>query len=136
MNARVMVGMVVAALALAVAYGTGTAQGPSWVGAPEYIGPAAVTNWRVEVDRAGRVLTVTGTVENRSDAALTNVRVGIGDEDVSEVAAVPATLQPGQSGAFRASLYTGSDWTVRLYVLADVVAPSVMYVPAVVRETP
>src|SRR3990167_5195315 len=91
MRALAMVGAV---LAVAMAYQVGSAQGPSWVGAPEYIGPAAVEDWTVSVDRVSRTLTVRGWVVNRSDAALTGIRVGIADEDTAEVA-LPGTLQPG-----------------------------------------
>ena len=129
MRALAVVGL---ALAMTMAYQIGSAQGRPWVGAPEYIGPAAVADWRVTVDRTAHTITVRGTVENRSDAALANVVVGLAASECVEAPTTPATLQPGGKATFTITLPTETNWTASAYVLADVIAPS-LYVPASVR---
>lgn len=125
--------MVVLATVAALAAGVAGAQTRhTYVGAHNLIGLAAVTDWSTTVDLDTRTLTVSGIVQNRSNVTLANVRVGVSDEDIVEVDAVPGTLAPGQFGTFAAVLYTGTNLTASVYVMADPV-PVGRYVPVAVR---
>jgi hypothetical protein len=124
---RMMLVAVVAAVVL-LAGQAGAQSSRAYVGAPDLIGPVAFVDWHVGVDMTSRVVTVTGVVQNRSDVTLTDVVIGIGDEETAEVAAVPATLAPGEYGTFRVALHTGTNLTVRGYALANPV-PVVRFVP-------
>jgi hypothetical protein len=131
---RRMILAVAVALAFGVVVGHAAAQpSGSYVGAPDLIGPAAFVDWHTAVDLTTRTVTVRGVIQNRSNIALTNIRVGLGDEDIAEVASVPATLAPGEYGTFTASLYTGTNLTVRGYVMADAV-PATAFLPRVTRD--
>ena len=126
-----MVNRMVVALAVVVALTAGVAGAQTrhtYVGAHNLIGLAAVTDWTTTVDLDTRTLTVSGIVQNRSNVSLANVKVGVSDEDIVETDVVPSTLAPGQFGTFVAQLYTGTNLTASVYVMADLV-PVARFVP-------
>lgn len=130
MVTRMMVVLVTVVALTAGVAGAQTRQ--TYVGAHNMIGLAAVTDWSTTVDLDTRTLTVSGIVQNRSNVTLANVKIGISDEDIVEVDAVPGTLAPGQFGTFVATLYTGTNLTASVYVMADPV-PVGRFVAVTVR---
>jgi len=123
---------VVLAVVLGLVGGIVYAKSDNWVGAQDLMGPAKIVDWHTAVNLEQRTVTVTGLVENVSDVTLTNVLVGIADEDLDEVPCVPQTIEPRDRCRFVGTMYTGTNLTVRAYVMADAV-PARRYIPQVDR---
>jgi formylmethanofuran dehydrogenase subunit C len=115
---------VVAAVVLGVMVGhVGAQSGALVVGGTDAIGPAAISDWHTVLDMAGGTLTVYGTVQNRSNVTLSDVRVGLVGATVVDVATTPSILCPGEFGVFGATVRYGDTATVRATVTATVVSP-------------
>lgn len=128
---KTMVAVAVATV-LGMVGGMVYAKSDNWVGAPELLGPAKIVDWHTSVNLEERTVTVTGWVENVSDVTLTNVLVGIADEELDEVPCVPETIEPRDRCRFTGTMYTGTNLTVRAYVMADAV-PAARYMPNATR---
>lgn len=112
----------IVAVVVAMALGLVSAHAQSGalvVGGTDVIGPAAVSDWHTVLDVASGTLTVYGTVQNRSNVTLTDVRVGL--TGAADVAVAPSILCPGEFGVFGATVRYGETATVRATVTAGVV---------------
>lgn len=123
---------VVLAVVLGLVGGLALAKSDNWVGAPELMGPAKIEDWRTTVNLETRTVTVNGWVRNVSNVTLENVLVGVADEELDEVSCVPETIEPNERCRFSGTMYTGTNLTVRAYVMADAV-PARLVVPSAVR---